>query len=181
MINKALTTVAVALLASAGAQTWSDDLGTYQLRGCYIVKDGVRCDLSFTLTAKANEKVFFNVGDFEAVSPAGTTVNPAATSAGGGAFQGIYVASQVSAYKGVPIPLAVVFDLPTDTRSLRVLAVKKVAATNVPVASSAGAARPNVTTPAPSVQVPTGFSLDLSNCKVNTGVYTCTATLTPTR
>lgn len=162
------------------AQTWKDDLGTYQLRSCYTVKEGVRCDFFYTMTAKANERVYFDFSAFEAVSQDGQTVMPSAVAAAGGAFQD-RIGPEISVYKGAPVPVSVLFALPSTTRTLRVLAVNKEAATNVPVATVAGAARPVVTTPAPAAQVPTGFSLVLSDCKVTSGVYTCTATLTPTR
>lgn len=176
-----LLAAALALPTAASAQTWTTEQpgGTLVLKSCYVVKDGVRCDFSFTLTGSASYEFAVYESNFKAVTPTGETVSGLYTSIGGSKF-GQY-GSRVQVFRNAPVQVSVLFDLPNTTSSFRALAFRDEAAMNIPVARSAAATTPVVTTPAPTAAVPTGFSLALSDCKVNQGVYTCTAVLTPTR
>ncbi|MCD0160978.1 hypothetical protein IHN63_06595 [Deinococcus sp. 6YEL10] len=176
-----LLAAALAMPATASAQTWTLDEPTASLvlKGCYVVKDGVRCDYTYTMTGTASAEVSLYESDFKVVTPNGETLNGKSISVGGSSF--FYRGIQRQVFRNAPVQVSVMFDLPNTTSSFRALAYEDEAAMNVPVARSAAATTPVVTTPAPSAAIPTGFSLALNDCKVNQGVYTCTAVLTPTR
>lgn len=176
-----LLAAALALPATASAQTWTTDrpAGNLVLKGCYVVKDGVRCDYTYTMTGMASTEIRLFGSEFKVVTPDGATVSGTSVSIGGAGFGSYGPPTKV--FRNAPVQVSVMFDLPNTTSSFRALAFRDEAAMNVPVARSAAATTPAVTTPAPSAAIPTGFSLALSDCKVNQGVYTCTAVLTPTR
>ncbi|MGM9319318.1 hypothetical protein [Deinococcus aquaticus] len=180
-MKRLLMTALLASTAAAAAQSWTKDdpAGTLTLKGCYVVKEGVRCDMSYTLTDTNSAGFILYPSLFGVVTTTGQTVQAKYVSVGGNSFTEYN--SSTTAYRGVAIQGAVLFDLPASTTSLRVLAFANEPLLNVPVARSVAATTPVVTTPPPSAGIPTGFSLDLRDCKVNQGVYTCMAVLTPTR
>jgi len=42
-----MAALTVAMVGTAGAQTWQGNYGTYTLVGCYQTNVGVRCDFSY--------------------------------------------------------------------------------------------------------------------------------------
>ncbi|ULH14036.1 hypothetical protein MF271_00725 (plasmid) [Deinococcus sp. KNUC1210] len=174
-----LATVLTAGLSWAGAQTWDTQYGTYTLKGCYPSASMIRCDFSFVLTAENTLNLQPNTGRYEVVAADGKTYEATKVSAGGSPMTN---AINLNFYKGVAVPISVIFAAPSSTRTFSVIAMEGVPMNNIQVRGSTPT--PVVTTPPTATApagVPTGFSLRLSNCKVANGTYTCTATLTPAR
>lgn len=180
-MKRHLMLAALMIIPTASAQLWTVDQpkGTLSLKGCYVVKEGVRCDLTFTLTGTNSSNLGFGVHQFQAVTTAGQSVQASQASFAGQGFS--QYPTNVQVFKNAPVQVSVLFDLPNNVTSLKVLAVNDEAMMNVPVARSASATTPAVSTPAPAAAVPTGFAIELRDCKTNQGIYTCTAVLTPVR
>lgn len=178
-VRKLLTVLAVAT-ASAGVagaqQTFMGSVGNYTLNGCYITREGVRCDFSYS--PKEDGRIYFNTSLFEVITAAGGNLRPRSVSAGGGNWR--TSTEYINAYRGVSIKVGALFDLPSSTTSLRILTVEGQRADNVAVRNSATPAPQPVAAPAPAN---TGnYNATLTNCKPGAGgTLTCTATLTPRR
>lgn len=179
-MKKTIWAVVTALvLGTAGAQTaWTTDDGRTQLSGCYVVKDGVRCDMVYTRTSDSKERLFVNRDMFEVITTDGRSFGASSVSVAGSRFE---TYGGAAAYKGAPIQLSVLFGLPTTTTALRILAYRNDPLSNIPVRPSAAAAAPRpaaTTTPANT----SAYNAVLTNCKTGAnGTLTCTATLTPRR
>ncbi|WP_295815137.1 hypothetical protein [uncultured Deinococcus sp.] len=177
-----LATALTAGLSWAGAQTWDTRYGTYTLKGCYTSAGAVRCDFGYVYTQDGNQNLQVNPRLYEAVGADGKTYKAKQVSVGGQPLSTNTLSQQF--YKGVSVPISVVFDAPPTATVFQVVALQDVAVNNIPVRGAAAPLPPVVKTPATTTQpagVPTGFTMRLSNCKVTSGVYICTATLTPTR
>ncbi|WP_119673406.1 hypothetical protein [Deinococcus sp. RM] len=161
---------------AAQAQTVEGDGGKYQLQGCYKVKEGVQCDLTFTADKDGAQRQF-NPSQFQAVTPDGKSYVDPNTATAGGAWE-FYYGPNVTLYKGVPIKVSLLFR-DVSASQLSVLALEGTAIRNVPVRASAAAAPPSpaATTPA-QVNLAGNWSATLTNCRqTSPGVVVCTATL----
>lgn len=178
-LTLAVAMAAAVLGATAGAQKIEFDGGSFfNLQNCYFVKEGLRCD--FTYTDKKDRTTYFPKDNFEVVTPDGATVKANKIAYAGAGYGDGY--SDVNLYSGVPIKFSAIFDVPTTTRSLAVFSAYKGTLRGVPI----GGATP-VTTPRPAaaaavaVTVNSGdYNITLTGCKGADGRYTCTgATVTP--
>ncbi|MFC6617108.1 hypothetical protein [Deinococcus radiophilus] len=135
------------------------------------------CDFQFELTRKQTVDVSFYTSYFKVFTPDGTSMEADKVSFAGNTLNTYRSNQEIIA--GVPVKVQAYFNIPASTPMFRALEIDGKRLENVPIRSGA-AARPGTPTtlPAPAV---TGFDLQLSNCAVNRGVYTCTATLTPTK
>jgi len=169
------------LSGATEAQTWETEKGQYALRGCYTARDAVLCDLTYTLTKDASLDFLVNPGRVQTFTVDGATNLAEGISFGGGQFYDSNYVPSTRVVQGVPIKITVKLNVPVGTRVLRALLFDGKRLDNVAVSSGNAPAPVAVSTPAPNVGVPSGFQMQLSNCKVSAGTYTCTATLTPTR
>lgn len=158
----------------AGAQTWQGSNGTYTLSGCYQTKDGVRCD--FVYSVKSDGSIFFSESSFETVTPEGGNLKASTISVGGRPFER-YGAS-IKAYKGVPIKLSVLFDLPKTQSSFRILNVYGERVDNVPIRGAAGTPTAPAPATAATLNIAGNWTATLTNCKQSAAnTVVCTATL----
>lgn len=176
-----MVAVAVTGAGMAGGQTaWTTDAGVTRITSCYVVKGGVRCDMTYTRTAEGRENLFVTTTDmFQVITTDGRSFGPSAVAVAGGGFE-TYGGTTV--YKGAPVQFSVLFELPATTNTLRVLAYKGEPLNNIPVRSSATPApapRPTTTT---SPANTSNYNAVMTNCTPGAnGTLTCTATLTPRR
>ena len=166
-------------LSMTGAQTWDTGRGTYTLKSCAPSAAAIKCDFGFVYAASESINSQLNIINFEAVGPDGKTYKAKQLSVGG---QPLSERPQNQTfYKGVSVPITVVFDAPSTMASFQVLAVQRIPVNNVPVR---GVTPPPAPTPVPSPAPsnPANYTAVLSNCKTDAkGVMTCTAVLTPRR
>ncbi|GGR39171.1 hypothetical protein [Deinococcus ruber] len=187
----ALILAGAAFGSTAGAQTWDLDQGHLKLVECYGGQDGVYCDFTFTLTKSQVSTVTFTNGGMnnidalkvyvtdgtahfsDAVSIMNQSFNSEKTWASSGS-------ERADIIYGIPIKVRWYFNIPSALTSFRALEFNGQRIENV-VIRPPKSAKPPVATTMPSAPSVTGFSIALSNCRLNKTVYTCTATLTPTK
>lgn len=158
----------------AGAQTWQGSNGTYTLSGCYQTKDGVRCD--FVYSVKSDSGLTWIPSSFETVTPEGGNLKASAISVGGKPFER-YGAS-VNAYRGVPVKLSVLFDLPKTQNAFRVLTISGERVDNVPIRGAAGTPTAPAPATAATLNIAGNWTATLTNCKQSAAnTVVCTATL----
>ncbi len=170
-----LAAAAAVGLSVAGAQTWETrGDNTYTLKSCYPSSGAIRCDFTFTHTTDTPGLLNIGPSSFEVVTSDGWSMKPSRIAAGGsGLTQGGF---QIKAYKGAPLQVSMVFDVPTTTTSFPVLVLESVPINNIRVNGAAPPPPATGTTPASS----TAYTAVLSNCKTDVkGIMTCTAVLTP--
>ncbi|GGI77216.1 hypothetical protein [Deinococcus wulumuqiensis] len=169
------TTLVLALAGGmVGAQTWQGSNGTYALSGCYQTKDGVRCD--FVYSVRSDSGLTWVPSSFETVTPDGGNLKASAISVGGKPFER-YGAS-VNAYRGVPVKLSVLFDLPKTQNTFRVLTISGERVDNVPIRSTTGAQVASAPTTAANLNIAGNWTATLTNCKQSAAnTVVCTATL----
>ncbi|WP_189062756.1 hypothetical protein [Deinococcus arenae] len=175
MLKRSLMMVA-ALSTVAGAQTTvtSDD-GTYQLLGCAVQNKQVVCDVTYTLTKDGVTSKYFN--DVSVFGVDGTLKEPKVISFGG-TYRGTSMRAGGNVYKGIPVRLSIVTELPVTTTVVRALVLDQggqVRWENIPVRGA------TASTPSPvpaAVNIAGNWTASLTNCKTTTpGVVVCTATL----
>lgn len=84
-------------------------------------------------------------------------------------------------YKGVSVPVSIIFDAPSSMTSFQVVALQRVAVNNIPIRGATPAPAPAPIKP-PTTGNTANYNAVLSNCKADAkGVLTCTAVLTPRR
>lgn len=168
-----LAAAAMALSAGvAGAQKLEIDNGTYAVQSCNQVKEGVRCDLTFT--SKTDDTYALRVNDFEAVMTDGTVLRAGRVEAGGTYTVGFFLDAKF--YKGVPGKITLLFPTDRTVTSLAALGIRGQAIVNIAVRNSAAPAP--VATPAPAqINISGTWNATLTNCKQSGATVVCTATL----
>lgn len=178
-MRKLITAVmALAVGGLAGAQTWPTENGQYKLGACYGTKDGVRCDLTYTLLKKQTLDAFIDHREFSVFLTDGTKVSPS-ISVGGSNWTDY---KSVKVYNGTPIKVSLLFNVPANTSLFASLAIGDENIRNIPV-RPLGA--PAVATPAPAapaqavnINISGNWNASLTNCRQSApGVVVCTATL----
>ena len=187
-----LATLAFASGAAAQSSTWNGTDGTHRFLGCYLSSDDttiVLCDETYTLTkdeslsyeARPNDTLYYTAsgaqGSAYAVSVAGSEY-----------FTDLAHATSV---KDVPVRVSYAIKVPNGLMSFPAILMEQHRVNNVVISKNGAPSmvpatpvaqvpvpRPTVPAPTPNTSV-TGFNIQLTNCKVSAGVYTCTATLTP--
>ncbi len=184
-MKKVMMTGAIFLLGAGGAvaQTWPTENGQYRLQSCYGTKDGVQCDLTYTLLKKQTLDVSFTYGNYTAFTLDGTKTQPK-VSVGGGDWQS-YPSAKV--YNGTPIKVSLLFNVPANITTFSALAIGDENVKNVPVRPLGAPAPAAVAAPSPtptSTGTPITFSngnyfIALSDCKKtsNPGMTICVAVL----
>ncbi|ULH16740.1 hypothetical protein MF271_09270 [Deinococcus sp. KNUC1210] len=167
-----------ALGSAAKAQTWDLDQGQLNLVECYGGQDGVYCDFTYTLTKSQTQNADFHPNYFKFYKLDGTAQIADKISLTGKEFVDSYVFADI--IYGTPIKVTWYLNIPAVTPSLRAIEINGQRIENVVIRPPKGA-KPPVATTLPSAPSVTGFSVTLSNCRLNSNVYTCTATLTPTK
>lgn len=172
-----MAVIALALAGVAGAQkiTFESNKNFYMLQGCYFIKEGLRCDLTYT--AAADGRVYFNADSFEVVTVDGSNIEGEKIAAAGGGWTNS--TSYINVYSGVPIKLSVLFkDVPTSNRTLAVFAAYKSSVRNVTIGGATPAPAPATAAPAQTINIAGNWNATLTNCKqTSAGVVVCTATL----
>lgn len=181
-----MMTLLFALVTATEAQTWNVSGGfTDQFFGCLRTKGGtVECTLTSTYSGPLDTAgSSFFAGSTKAFTPDGLAVS--ATSSAVAGKPGNAYATNV-AYKNIPVKVVYTFNYPHALNFIRTLMMNKgtiqnvtIAGSSVPVAGS--------TTSASAVQLGTtqavvggkAYTINLTNCKLSSGIYTCTSTLVP--
>ena len=169
---------AATLSAVAGAQSWEDQNGTYTLKGCFSAQGNVQCDLTFTLTKQGNSSFTYTNSNIQFFTTDGQTGSAYKVSLAGRSFT---YQDTINIVQDVPIKFSFTLPLSANTKVIRAVVIAGKRLDNVPVSGNGS------TAPAPVVSVPNnggtpnGFQVMFSNCKLSSGMYTCTATLTPVK
>jgi len=196
-ILAAVAGVAMASSSVAGAQgqSWEIPGGTYTFRGCGTVAGGsVQCGLTFVQTVAGEGGTFqLETRNVQAFSQIGQLSRATRVNVAGQGFTGPDTAPSMQGQ-----PIDILFELgglPTGTKSIRALIIEGHKLDNVPVSGSvpaaSGGATGEMTSPRPGMKqgsppmgmpggmnVPGGFNVQFSDCKVTQGTLTCTATFT---
>ncbi|GGR11259.1 hypothetical protein GCM10008957_24970 [Deinococcus ruber] len=143
------------------------------------------CDTTYTLTKGDSLAITADYRSLQYYTADGTTGNAYSISLAGSGFTSKTTATAVN---GIPAKTTYYLRIPSGTSSLPAIVllghrinnviISKTGAPSMTPVAAAPAPRPTIPTPTPNVAL-TGFNIQLTNCKVNAGVYTCTATLTP--
>lgn len=187
-MRKQLVMAAAIVLSAgvAGAQKISgtSTKGSFALKGCSFIQEGLQCDLTYTPAEDGS--YYFSSYDFHVVTPDGVPVQGYWVKAAGGQWQSNNTGSIIS-YAGVNYQVSLLFKVPKTTRSLTVFSAYGGTLRNVAI----GGATTAVPTPSsPSVNLPTtqafiggkAYTVSFTNCKLNSaGAYVCTSTVTPSR
>ncbi|MCY1704275.1 hypothetical protein [Deinococcus sp. SL84] len=147
------------------------------LQGCYHTNAGVRCD--FNYATKSDTLEAWTVLFAEVVAADGANIKPSGVSVVNGEFDDNNTPA-INVYKGVPVKVSALFDLPRTTTNLRILTVEGKRADNVPVRNSAAAAAPAPVTAAPAqaINISGNWTASLTGCKqVKPNEVVCAATL----
>ena len=162
------------LMGGAGAQIWPTESGQYKLGACYGTKEGVRCDLTYTLTKKQTLDLSASYHNFSAFTADGTKVNPKVSLAGGDWSS--YPSTKV--YSGTPVKVSLLFNIPSNITSLAALAIGDENVQRVPVRPFGTPAAPAQAAAPTPLNIAGNWNATLTNCRQNgPGVVVCTATL----
>jgi len=189
--------MAFSSVASAQGQTWEIPGGTYTFLGCGTVAERVQCGLTFVQTVDGEGGGFqLEARNVQAFSANGQLSRATRVNVAGQGFAG---PNSAPSTQGQPIDtLFELGGLPIDTTSIRALIIEGHKLDNVPVSGSvpvpSGSAPGRMTFPrqgatrtAPvtgmtgmpgGLNVPGGFDVQFSDCKLIQGALTCTATFT---
>lgn len=179
-MKKLMMLVGLALVGSAGAQSWEvEDLGTVSLVGCYGKQDGIYCDLTFSLTKKQTYQLYWSAYRWKAYGQDGTAKGADSIAFVDGKFGSSSNTKDIIA--NVPTKLQLYFNIPNTTTSFRALAFNDVKFDNIPVRpySTASASAPQAVTKLPfsSTFTFSNYKGSFSNCQQQGANYVCTATI----
>ncbi|UWX64772.1 hypothetical protein [Deinococcus rubellus] len=180
------TLLALLLTASAQAQTWTvSGSFTNQFLGCVRTPGGsVQCTMTSTyIGAQTQAAAYFFASSTKAFTPDGQAIEASSSSVAGKPSSAF--STNVS-YKDVPVKVVYTFPYPHALNTISMLMIDTGTIRNVaitpssPTAASSSAALPAIqlgTTQA--VVGGKAYTISLTNCKLNSGNYTCTSTLVP--
>lgn len=179
------TLLALLLTASAQAQTWSvSGSFTNQFLGCIRTPGGsVQCTIISTyIGAQTQASALFFAASTKAFTPDGQAIQASSSSVAGKPNDAY--STNVS-YRDVPVKVVYTFPYPHALNTISMLMIDTGTIRNVAISTSVPAAVPNAASPA--VQLGTtqavvggkAYTISLTNCKLNSGNYTCTSTLVP--
>lgn len=185
----AFATLVLSSAAGAQGSTWNSAAGTHRFLGCYVSSDDstvVLCDETYTLTKDDSLSYDARPVDLLYYTVSGAQGSAYAVSVAGSQY--FTDRAYATVVNGVPVRVSFMIKVPSGVTSFPAIVmeshrinnvvVSKTGAPNMTVATPAPAPRPVVPAPTPNTAL-TGFNIQLTSCKVNAGVYTCTATLTP--
>lgn len=179
-MKKWMAVMGLILASSAVAQKWDAYDGKLTLVGCYGKTEGVYCDYSFILLNKPTSLFGWYPYHFKIFKQDGTSQEAESVAFIDDKFGLKYDGStKHEIISNVPVKVQVFFKVPNSTASFRAIVYNNIKFDNIPVRPyGKTTVVPSQLTSPVSIE---GYSISLSDCKVQGAEYACSAKATPVK